>query len=326
MKREILARILLLALCLVVVLIPLALRDRSLTLRARMPEDDGWSPQVIQAAAGQPLRLRLTSEDVTHGFAVGQMEMASVDVLPGVVSEVTLLFDEPGIYTFFCTRWCGLNHWRMRGTIEVSGGDAPALADAPLYVALGLDIDAPHPVPGVPSQIPSAARGGQLAEIVSLAEFSTPEYYRAHSPYQVYQDLVSTNLNAAERWDVVNYLWRSQTTAEGLAEGARLYAQNCAACHGETGGGDGVFADQLAASGQSSSQTMHGSMSARTPADFTDAQNMLGASPALLQGKLMRGGMGTGMPMWGVIFTEEQSWNIIAFLYSFQFQYQGVTR
>jgi mono/diheme cytochrome c family protein len=49
---------------------------------------------------------------------------------------------------------------------------------------------------------------------------------------------------------------------------------------------------------------------------------MLGASPALLQGKILRGGMGTGMPMWGSIFTEEQIWDLIAYIYSFQFEYQ----
>jgi len=31
--------------------------------------------------------------------------------------------------------------------------------------------------------------------------------------------------------------------------------------------------------------------------------------------------MGTGMPMWGSIFTEAQIWDLIAYLYSFQFSY-----
>lgn len=57
------------------------------------------------------------------------------------------------------------------------------------------------------------------------------------------------------------------------------------------------------------------------PVDFTDAKRMLGASPVLLQGKILRGGMGTGMPMWGSIFTDEQIWDLIAYLYSFQFEY-----
>ncbi len=56
------------------------------------------------------------------------------------------------------------------------------------------------------------------------------------------------------------------------------------------------------------------------PADFTDPKTMLGASPALLQGKILRGGMGTGMPYWGPIFTDEQTWALVAYLQSFQFQ------
>ncbi len=49
----------------------------------------------------------------------------------------------------------------------------------------------------------------------------------------------------------------------------------------------------------------------KRPADFTNPKRMLGASPALLQGKILRGGMGTGMPMWGSIFTEEQIWDLV---------------
>ena len=72
-----------------------------------------------------------------------------------------------------------------------------------------------------------------------------------------------------------------------------------------------------------SAQTMDGAagMTSQQPADFTNATRMLGASPAILQGKILRGGMGTSMPMWGSIFTEEQMWNLVAYLYSFQFEY-----
>jgi mono/diheme cytochrome c family protein len=60
-------------------------------------------------------------------------------------------------------------------------------------------------------------------------------------------------------------------------------------------------------------------MTAR-PTDFTDAEHMLAASPARLHGKILRGGMGTGMPYWGPIFTEDQTWALIAYLYTFQFE------
>jgi len=55
------------------------------------------------------------------------------------------------------------------------------------------------------------------------------------------------------------------------------------------------------------------------PANFSDPASMLGASPALLQGKILRGGMGTGMPYWGPIFKDETIWGIIGYLYTFQF-------
>ena len=62
-------------------------------------------------------------------------------------------------------------------------------------------------------------------------------------------------------------------------------------------------------------------MSMQAPANLADPERMLAASPALLQGKILRGGMGTGMPSWGPIFTDEQTWNLVAYIYSFQFEY-----
>jgi mono/diheme cytochrome c family protein len=54
-----------------------------------------------------------------------------------------------------------------------------------------------------------------------------------------------------------------------------------------------------------------------SPPDFTDPSHLLGASPALLQGKIIRGGMGTGMPYWGPIFTSEQIDALVSYLYTF---------
>ena len=305
---------------------PLFFWVRTPLIHARMAEGGGWSPEVIQAEAGKPVHLSITSDDVIHGFAVGQMDMNSVDIEPGKVTQVTLTFERPGIYTFFCTRWCGLNHWRMRGTIEVKGsnGVSGPASSIPLYVALNLDIDAPHEAISAPGSQPSAARGQELAAGLDLSEINTVDYYRANSPYQAFEVLAATSLSDSEKWDVVSYIWQSNTSPEGLLNGEELYAQNCAACHGENGAGDGVFADDLAEAGEASIQTMNGmaNMSMQTPVDLTDSKRMLGASPALLQGKILRGGMGTGMPMWGSIFTQEQIWDLIAYLYSFQFEYQ----
>ena len=305
---------------------PLLFWKSSPLIHARMADAGGWSTAVLRAEVGKPLHLSFTSDDVVHGFAIGQMDMDAVDIEPGKVTDVTVAFDKPGTYTFFCTRWCGVNHWRMRGTIEVTGPasnteTAPAI---PLYVTFGIDIDAPHEAPSIPSAQPSAIRGQQLARTLAVDTFINPDIYRANSPYQIFEVLKSTNLSDSEKWDVVAYIWQSNTTPEALAQGRELYAQNCAACHGEDGAGDGVFADDLAKAGEASMESMSGfmEMAMQRPVAFTDAKRMFGAGPALLEGKILRGGMGTGMPMWGSIFTEEQIWDLIAYLYSFQFEYE----
>ncbi len=322
-RSEFLSRIFVITGIILAIGAPLIFWTRTPLIHARMAENGGWSPDVIQAQVSQPLHLKLTSDDVMHGFAVGQLDMDAVDVEPGKVTDITLTFDKPGIYTFYCTRWCGLNHWRMRGTIEVSGSSSdPEPVSPPLYVSPNLNLDAPHDASVVPRSMPSAISGQQLT--TDLPFDQSTDYYRANSPYQAFTDLSNTALTESQRWDVVASIWQSNTTPESLANGKQLYAQNCAACHGENGGGDGVFADDLVQAGEASMQTMSGAenMMMQTPIDFTNPTRMLGASPALLQGKILRGGMGTGMPMWGSIFTEEQIWDLIAYLYSFQFEYQ----
>jgi mono/diheme cytochrome c family protein len=217
----------------------------------------------------------------------------------------------------------------MRGTIEVSGPATTAeIVNPPLYVTLGLDIDSQHQADVVPEQEPSAWRGAQpgasRASNASIpAAYQSREYYLSHTPFDLWKALGEEpslrGLSDQEKWDLVAWVWQSNTTPQALQEGLRLYGANCAACHGEGGGGDGVFADELAQPKIGEHTGMQtGEMTVR-PADFTDPGGMLSASPAHLQGKILRGGMGTGMPYWGPIFTEEQTWALVAYLYTFQF-------
>jgi cytochrome c oxidase subunit 2 len=288
----------------------------AVTLHARMSEGGGWTPETLRVGAGRPLALRLISDDVVHGFAVGQSPAPSIDLEPGLPVETTLTFDEPGKYVFYCTRWCGPDHWRMRGVIEVTGAGASTEApQTPLFVQLGIDLDAPHPAPAVPASRPSAARGAALALPETLTSRAA---YETRTPGETWLRLrrlsETRNLSDDQVWDLTAWLWRSNTSATALAEGAQLFAQNCAACHGEAGQGDGVMADSIAAA------AMPGSAEPARPVDFTNASAMLGASPALLHGKISRGGMGTGMPYWGPILTDEQIWSLVDFLWTFQFE------
>jgi mono/diheme cytochrome c family protein/plastocyanin len=304
---------------------------QTVEIHGRMAEEGGWTPTDLTARVGEPLHLRLTSDDVMHGFAVGQVDQPAMDVEPGKVSETTLTFERPGKYVFYCTRWCGINHWRMRGTIEVSGEGSPAQSDSqPLYLQLGLDLDAPHPAEVIPAEKPSPARGAQIATSIP-DELLSREKYLSSPPDETWQalriDPSTVGLTDEQIWDLVALAWQRNTSPQALEQGRQLYAQNCAACHGEGGGGDGVMADQMpnlqsplsnheGTDSQAHPQTNH-------PANFTDARSMLGASPALLQGKILRGGMGTGMPYWGPIFTEDQTWALVDYLWTFQFENDG---
>ena len=298
------------------------------TLHARMSEDGGWTPDHVRVVAGEPLALNLISDDVAHGFAVGHSDAAPLDLPPGQMVRATLVFPTPGMYTFYCTRWCGPNHWRMRGEIEVTGpatqADPP---QPPLYERLGIDLDAPHPAAVVPDRRPSAARGAALG--VDLpANLVSRSAYLARSPAETWQtlrvDSTTASLSDDEVWDLVAWAWRSNTDDAALAEGASLFTQNCAACHGESGAGDGVIApripDGMAGTIDVAGMDSTSPSTPLTPANFTDVSRMLGASSALLHGKMTRGGMGTGMPYWGPILTDEQMWSLVDYLWTFQFE------
>jgi cytochrome c oxidase subunit 2 len=299
--------------------------EQVVELHAKMPQAGGWSPSDITIEAGIPLHLRLISDDVVHGFAIGQSDQPAIDMLPGKVVETTITFDKPGKYTYYCTRWCGLDHWRMRGTIDVTSTNGSAneqisaeKAAQPLYLSLGLDIDSPHPADIVPCNRPSAIRGVSLNVELSQ-KFSDDQYYFTHSPEQTWLDLKVDlsmhGLSDQQIWDLVALIWQKNTSEDRLGNGATLYTENCAACHGEDGKGDGVMAKAT----DEHKQGIDGH-SIVSPPDFTDPKHMLGASSALLEGKIIRGGMGTGMPYWGPIFTNEQIRSLVDYLWTFQFE------
>ena len=331
MSKESLARVLVFGLVFGVGIFALAFRlwnpSDVIEIHAAMPEKGGWLPDNIEAKIREPLDLRLVSDDVVHSFAIGQSDFEPVDVLPGVPTDITLTFDEPGTYTFFCTRWCGADHWRMRGTITVVGEGSVVAENPnePLYMQLGIDIDAVHDELDIAfDRQPSALRGAVMRARLP-SNFQTQDYYRSHSPYQVWQEMQGLSsyddLSDSQVWDLVAWVWSQNTSPAQIAGGEALYQRDCAACHGVDGDGSGVFATE----GSSEESTQHENgfdgHSIEAPTNFQDTAHMLTASPARLQGKIIRGGMGTGMPSWGLIYTEEQTWNLADYLWTFQFKY-----
>ncbi len=290
---------------------------RVIELVANVPNNGGWSPDTIRVNVGERVRLRISSPDVVHGFEIPALGIQVDEILPGHVAEIEFTATRAGRFPFACTRWCSVDHWRMRGIIEVidpaNPQPLPPTVVPPLYQQLGVDIDAPHSAQNVPSQKPSAARGALLNLMIA-------DDLRAKSPSKVFAalrgDPALVTYRDDELWDAIAFAWKQNAGAEALARGQKLYARDCAACHGETGKGDGPAGRNLPGLGAMEHGLKPG------PADFTDASHMLGASDVLLQGKILRGGMGTGMPEWRTLYTDDEMWAVVSYLRSFVFEYR----
>jgi cytochrome c oxidase subunit 2 len=331
MKRNLFA---LLVLLLVLVAFPAAIfsarhaqgaRDgaRVIEIKAAAPEVGGFMPDRLTLTAGEKVVLRISSPDVIHGLLIPELGVDIAEIYPGKPVEITIQPEKPGRYEFACTRWCGLDHWRMRGVIEVVDEDGKTGAQAiekPLFEQLGIDIDAMrHAPPVLPTSPPSISHGEATAAAQPdlPAWLTDPDSRRKRSPAGAFEELRALPENGAlsdgELWDLVAWAWLKDASPAALESAQELYARDCAACHGEGGRGDGVAAKDLPGMSK-----MDPTMPAGA-ADFTDAGQMLSASDALLQGKLLRGGMGTGMPEFGSLYTDEQLWAMVSYLRTFLF-------
>jgi cytochrome c oxidase subunit 2 len=294
---------------------------RTIDVMARQPDVGGFSPDLIRVQRGETVRLRLTSVDVVHGFEVPGLDIHAPDIYPGKVVEVTFTPQRAGRYAFTCTRWCSAGHWRMRGVIEVAdpaGAQVPTTPELPLYLKMDVDPDAmPALDPAVKESLaalvspPSSSRGAELMQHLP-AELVTTEARSQLSPAEAWSRLrgrdSTTTLSDAELWDLVAFAWRHEVTSTAASRGQALYARDCAACHGETGRGDGPAGRGLPGMRQMMPEMKEG------PADFTERLRMASVSDLMLQAKLARGGMGTGMPEFGSLYSAADQDAVIAFV------------
>ncbi|HEX7587011.1 MAG TPA: c-type cytochrome, partial [Anaerolineae bacterium] len=256
------------------------------------------------------------------GFEIPALGIKVDEILPGHVEQVDFVATHAGRYPFACTRWCSVDHWRMRGVIEVidpANPNPPLETSAPPpYQQLKIDIDAAHPSQNVPAQRPSSARG-------AASNIVLPGDLRTQSPSEIFDKLKSDPAlkpySDAQLWDALASGWKRAAGDDAIARGQALFSRDCAACHGEAGKGNGPAGRDLP--GLTAMQTDTDAMPdvKQGPADFTDASKMLGASDVLLQGKILRGGMGTSMPEWRTLYSDQDMWDVITFIRSFVFDY-----
>jgi mono/diheme cytochrome c family protein len=298
---------------------------RIINIVARVPEQGGFSPDRIVLQAGETVKLRISSPDVLHGLSIPGLDVNVDEILPGKVVEVEVTPQHPGRYAFACIRWCSVDHWRMRGVIEVAGPAAQAAGagslptePAPLYQQLGINLDAMPPTPqALPIRQPSASAGAQLG--VSLpSELNDPKARRAIAPAAAFEmlrkDRANQALSDSDVWDLVAWAWLKDAGPETLTRAQELYSRDCAACHGVTGKGDGPAGKNLPGLSKMDPMMPSG------PADFTDLTHRLAESDAFLQGKMLRGGMGTGMPEFGSLYTDDELWAMVNYVRHFIFR------
>lgn len=84
--------------------------------------------------------------------------------------------------------------------------------------------------------------------------------------------------------------------ADASAEGAKIFKTNCETCHGPQGYGDGPIGESLSPK----------------PQNLAELQAVV--ADDYLYWRIAEGSPGTSMPPWKNILTEEQIWQIVAFI------------
>ncbi len=142
------------------------------------------------------------------------------------------------------------------------------------------------------------------------SNFTDPEHAYGDPPQDWYVSIVQGHpgtamsayqgkLSESDIWNVLFYARRFITTPQKVAAGKALYAQSCAACHGNKGDGKGPLGATL-----------------KPPAaDFTDAQMMAAHSSQELFDTLIDGK--GAMPAFKSSLTDDQRWNLVNYLWTF---------
>ncbi len=80
-----------------------------------------FGPGSIKVNPGETIRFIVTSVDITHGFAINEMDV-NLPLAPSgeIAHEVVVPADIPeGTYTMYCSIFCGIGHPYMKGSIIV---------------------------------------------------------------------------------------------------------------------------------------------------------------------------------------------------------------
>jgi cytochrome c oxidase subunit II len=88
---------------------------RVIDIKAR---EFAFSPSEITLKKGEPVILRLSSEDRTHGFFVRALKI-DTDITPGKTTDIAVTPKSSGQYTVLCDHYCGAGHGKMKMKLTV---------------------------------------------------------------------------------------------------------------------------------------------------------------------------------------------------------------
>jgi cytochrome c oxidase subunit 2 len=88
--------------------------------------DNGKQSDILRIPVNRPVKLRLNSLDVIHGFYIPAFRIKE-DCVPNMGTYLSFTASMPGTYDIFCTEYCGHGHSGMVSKVEVmAAGDFDA--------------------------------------------------------------------------------------------------------------------------------------------------------------------------------------------------------
>lgn len=91
--------------------------DGSVTVRL-IAEQYAFVPDCARVPVDTPVKFRITSTDVIHGFLLPSTNVNTM-VMPGFIAEVRTRFSRPGVYNMPCHEFCGDGHHGMWARVNV---------------------------------------------------------------------------------------------------------------------------------------------------------------------------------------------------------------
>jgi mono/diheme cytochrome c family protein len=152
------------------------------------------------------------------------------------------------------------------------------------------------------SKLPNPVAAIGTADVAHQASPSTWFQVITNGNLARFMPPFASSLSDAQRWDVLAYVYSLSMPDKSLVDGKALFQQQCAACHGESGKGDGTKAASLS----------------KPPKNLTDQSLSASLSANDLFGAITNGSA-PDMPAFASQLNEDQRWSLAAYVRSLTF-------